>query len=224
MKKLFLTFSILFVLNGAHAQAVGDWSAPIALTDTLSFNTHQNLLSGTTMLFFEKRADTISPAAIYMKNVGSTQGEIPVLSNDTIEYRNPKPLDMGYYLNPNYYLLFESNENGNFDLYAMPFYEDYTFGAPYPILVSSDDETDLCLNTGSMQNGRRATWLSNDIVYTASIVLTNDSLQFAGIEMIDSGNCFHPVCTYNQVFWQKNGANDLQNISVNQRGRYMEFP
>ena len=106
--------------------------------------------------------------------------EIAVLSNDSITYRNPLPIVVDY---DNYYLLYESDQNGNFDIYAIEYLLNGNFGNTTQLTTTPDDESllEVSYNYGGSYFG---TWIANENVYVANIDF--NYISFENIEILDT--------------------------------------
>ena len=196
-KKLLLIIYICSGLIGQiFSQPANNWSEPFAITDSLSYNSSPNLLRGSGELFYEKKFDSLSHSSIYYQYIGGE--EIAVLSNDSINYRNPLPIEVDY----NYFLLYESDQNGNYDIYALEYFGIGSFGDTIQLTSAQYDENSLRVSYNSW-GSHFATWIANGNVYVANISDYSGDLSFENITIVDTGQCSNPVCAYNIVYWQR---------------------
>lgn len=196
MKKTAILFiSICFsLIKLIHGQSPWEWSEPVTITDSISFNSNPNLVSGTSMLFYEKKFEFQSPSSIYYTEIG-TDIEIAILSDETVTYRNPQPA-FGYYNHK--YLFFESDASGNFDIYALEYLGNGIFGDTIQITNTTEEESSL-----SIFLSRDATWLSYEQVNVAEFYLYQDSLYFDNVVIIDNQQSANPVLSYSGLIYQK---------------------
>jgi hypothetical protein len=204
MKKLSVVLLAMMLLgNLVQAQYIQGWSEPVSLTDSMSFNTNpvivvtEDFYYGDLLLFYEKQFSLESPKQIWMQNMtGPNNGqEMALLANDTITYRNPKILD-------NSFLIYESNLNGNFDIYGIEFDESGISGETFQLTNTSGDEKSLFILTNSYYSGLTC-WEYEGKILVSEILSNSGTLQFAEIDTLDSGDCHDPVCTYRYVAWCK---------------------
>ena len=71
MKKILLliNFVCFIQLSLIYSQPASDWSDPVLLTDTVSYNSNSNLFINSNDLFYEKKLDSLSPSGIYYQNI-----------------------------------------------------------------------------------------------------------------------------------------------------------
>ncbi len=206
MKKYLLLLAFIYVVQIDHIQCqpANNWSEPVILTDTVSYNSNPNLLINSHDLFYEKKFYPLSPTSIYYRDL-YYMNEIPVLSNDSISYRNPLPIIVEY---DNYYLMYESNQNGNYDIYAIEYFFNGNFGNTIQLTTTPDDESLLKVSY-NYEGSYFGTWIANENVYVANIDYYFGDLFFENIEILDTGNCSNPVCEYGDVYWQRFENNEF---------------
>jgi hypothetical protein len=204
MKKLRVVFlAMMLVGNLVQAQYIQGWSEPLRLTDTISFNTNpvialsEEYYSGDILLFYEKQFSLESPKQIWMQtlsgiNIGQ---EIALLANDTFAYRNPKIL----YSN---FLIYESNLNGNFDIYGIEFDESGIIGTPFQLTNTAGDEKSIYISSDGYDNGLTC-WEYEGKIFVSEIISNSGTIQFSEIDTLDSGDCHDPVCSFGYVAWRK---------------------
>ncbi len=122
MRKLVQLLTI-FISSLVHSQPFQGWSEPVRLTDSASYNTNPVIAvtpeyyEDNLLMFYEKQFTPESPKQIWMRKISEPMGEeTAILANDAVVYRNPQIIGFSY-------LVFESNLNGNFDLFGIKFDE-----------------------------------------------------------------------------------------------------
>jgi len=205
MKKI--TIIILFLLFPVFLNAQFDeWTDPVALTDSVSFNTNPNIIitddysSGGVFVFYEKKWNEDSPKEIYMRNITSMADEQLAVGDGIFEFRNPQ-LYKTEYSNCRYFLIYESDLSGNFDLYGIEFFEDATFSVPFRLTETEYDENSCYINIDYYYNN--IVWETNEQIRVSTFSLVSDTLQFNEIITIDTNACFDPVCCYEFIAWRK---------------------
>ncbi len=207
MKNAIFSISVFFFIGIAHAQFYPDWTEPVAITDSLSINSNPVVLTTTddqnndVFCFYEKRATGGSPSRIWYRNIYTMSDEQIVFNEDVFEFRNPNILVYPPYYDSRYFLVYESNQTGDFDLYGIEFFTDGTFGQPFNLTNTPGDESSCDLGGGYEFN--EACWKYEESILTSHISVIGDSLQFEEVYTIDTTNCFDPVCTQNYVLYRK---------------------
>ncbi len=207
MKKIILSISVLFLIGIAQAQFYAEWTEPVAISDSLSISSNPVVLTATensnndVFCFYEKKMSVDSPSQIWYRNIYLMTEEQLVLSDDVFEFRNPKILDFSPYYDSRYFLIYESNETGNYDLFGIEFFVDGSFGSPFNLTNTPGDENSCSLGGGYEYN--EACWKHEESILVSHISIVGDSLQFEEIFTIDTNICFDPVCTQEYVFYRK---------------------
>jgi len=200
MKKLIPIFLLLFS-SFVHAQYYQGWSEPVRLTDSTSFNTNPVIAvtgqywDGDLFMFYEKQFPLESSKQIWMLEISNPSGqEEVILANDTIVYRNPKILG-------NNFLIYECNQNGNFDIFGMKFDEFGNFEESFQLTNSPEDEKSFY--TPDYYTNLFGSWEYEDKIMVADYIEISDTLQLTAIDTLDTGDCHDPVCTSDYVAWRK---------------------
>lgn len=198
MKKLLISFLIIWpgFTIVVQSQPVEEWSTPSAFTDSSSYNSNPDMVAGTSVIFYEKKQEQGGASDIYCVNLDTYCGEIAVLSNDSITYRNPKGL-VTFSTN---YCLYESNESGNFELYAISFDDNCNFGNPIRLTYTPEDENSLMVNRFEY----KIAFLKGDKVTYAMIDIPFDSISLSDVQTIDTIPGTNPLISSGNFFWQRN--------------------
>ena len=163
MKKFTIIILFLSIPVFLNAQFC-EWTDPVALTDSVSFNTNPNIIitddyySGDVFMFYEKKWNEDSQKQIYMRNITSMADEQLAIGDGIFEFRNPQLYITGY-SNCRYFLIYESDLTGNFDLYGIEFFEDATFSVPFRLTETDYDENSCYINNDYYYN---VVWETNE--------------------------------------------------------------
>lgn len=207
MKKSILFISVFILFKFTQAQFYPNWTEAVAITDSLSINSNPDIVpimdnSGSDVFsFYEKRPTAGSPSQIWFRNIYTMTAEQLVFSNDIFGYRNPEVLVFSPFYNARYFLIYESNETGNFDLYCTEFFTNGSFGSSFQLTNTPDDENSCHIS--KIDYYHTACWETDESILIANISVAGDSLQFGEVYTIDTNNCFEPVCSEKYVFYRK---------------------
>lgn len=212
MKKLLLVILTFLNINFISAQN-GQWSNIISLSDSLHDNQNFDLVNAwyeispwyfsDSIFFAWEQVIDDSTTQILIKNFHSQNIPTPILHQTGVQFKNPKFMPMREYTSGKesvFYLFYESNQNGNIDIYYLKYFVDKTFSQPIPFAVSSVNEKDL--ETGTMN----VVWQSADTIFNSRL---NSNFNWTQPDVIDSGNCYLPVISNEDLFisWLKS-SND----------------
>jgi hypothetical protein len=205
MKKPALLFLVTVISSFVSAQSYPSWTEPVAFTDSLTINSNPAVLtipenSLDVFCFYEKKLSPGQSTQIWYRNIYTMEEEQLLLMADNSIYQNPQVLITSYY-GGRYFVFCESNISGNFEIYAMEFFEDGAFGDPIQLTNTEEDETSFYISESVYGNG--ACWKIEDSIQFANIVISNDVIHFGEIKTVDSGGCFDPICSENMVFYRK---------------------
>ena len=132
--KASLLLILVLISSYTYAQFYEDWTEPYAITDSLSINTSPDVLADTDILdgdvvvFYEKEISSNSTTQVWMRNLSTMEDEQEVLGTENKDFRNPKLLVFSPYYDTRCFIIYESDEAGNFDIYGIEFFEDGSFG------------------------------------------------------------------------------------------------
>ncbi len=137
-------FSVSFFLTIIAFAQWEPWSDPLSLTDSISYNANPVILVSytCTYMFYEKKQELNAPTMIYYRDIESMSEEQAVFNNPEYEYRNPRILYTAY---PSFLtlLIYETNTNGNFDIWAIELYEEISFGNPFQLTTTPENESSV---------------------------------------------------------------------------------
>jgi hypothetical protein len=202
-----LSLALVFIisLNG-YSQGFWEWTDPIPLTDSLSDNSNPYLLltsygyDASLLMFWEKRIDSLS-TAIYMDNILDEDTAAQVLYTPGVSYSNPQVINVKPYAGPDasFYLLFESNQNGNIDIYYKVGLLDGTYLEAVALTNSPSDEVSFTIGNehiywdGGPYLKDMLAYIRNDSLFARNLISESDSLYFDEEILIDVPSCSNPV-------------------------------
>lgn len=200
MKYTLLTLLPLLFCSLLQAQYTEDWSDPVPLTDSSSFNANPVTLvfETVTYLFYEKKLTEDGPVKIYYRDIKNMGDEMELLGDEVYSFRNPVIIG-SYYPNPDYCLLYESDLEGNFDIYALPFDEFMEFGDTYQLTFSVYDDN----NVSHSNDYGYTSWDMNGHIMAASLVIESDTVFLQNTTSIDSPGAFDPQCCAFRITYSK---------------------
>ncbi|MEN8225791.1 MAG: hypothetical protein ABFS05_10575, partial [Bacteroidota bacterium] len=186
MKVLISGVIFLFVISvSVKTQNFWEWTEPAALTDSISDNINADLYfnwdfgDDNVFMVWEKSFDSIS-TAIYFDNILDTNAPIAVISDSAIQYTNPRIINASNALYPDYqfHVLYETNQNGNIDIYCVTYLTDGSFTQAEAIVNTLSDELNFNVGVESLW------WPGDEICKNVVAYIKNDSL-FAIHQMQD---------------------------------------
>jgi len=215
-KQILLTLIIVIAGIKLSAQFYPDWTEPVEITDSLSVNSNPNVLLFYDMYgddlfcFYEKKHSEESPSQIWYRNVYTMEPEQQVFGNDTVEYRNPQCISYNPYSGARYFVIFESNQTGNYEIYGVEFFPSGSFGLPFNLTNTTSNENSLFINQSP--DWGTTCWKTEDELLVASLSPSGDTLQFDDIYTIDETNSFDPVCSSRYYVFYRKIINDSSQI------------
>jgi hypothetical protein len=191
--------------TGLFAQIYG-WSDPAPASDSVTDNRNailkDVLYNGDfTYLLFWERSEDPGSTSIYCRNIYEMDEPFPVVSGQNFHCTNPRIIETSYDNDTLFYLFYESDQNGNSDIY----YTIYTLnGFTEPVLFagSASDESHFRCNI----NGFMA-WKEGDKIKTARLYRDNSPFTITIPVTLDSSGCSMPDVSLaydpHYVVWHK---------------------
>ena len=186
-----------------HSQNYYEWGDPFPLTDSLSDNANPCIyvtgydMNADVLMFWERSIDT-THTEIWMDNIMDNDPPEVVLADSYIHYTHPKVLAANYYSTSDslVYLLYQTDQNGNQDIYFMTYHFNGTFSDPQPFATSPDDESQLSVGRNEFYDAsytakNLVAWISNGYLF-AKILAYDQGYFFTEAEIIDSATCSSP--------------------------------
>ncbi|RKY52038.1 MAG: hypothetical protein DRP93_08850, partial [Candidatus Neomarinimicrobiota bacterium] len=199
MKNYLLLISAFFIIGIAQAQYINEWLEPVAITDSISINSNPAILifynegNNDVFCFYEKRSSESSPSQIWYRNIYSMMDEQVFLSNDIFKFRNPKIFTYPTNYNSRYFLFYESNETGDFEIYGIEVFIDGTFGPSFQMTDNDMDNSSFFVTHDGYYE-MAACWKSGNSILFSNILFSGDTLLFEEIYTIDTTNSYDQVC------------------------------
>lgn len=188
MKKLYILIILLGVAANAQSQDTwGDtWGPPYPLTDSLTDNVNATLSilpqevwqPDTLYMLWERSSDPFS-TGIYARNLTTMAGPFMVAAQLNVHFKHPRVFRRGTG-DTLFYFSYETDMNGNWDLYYSILMKNEVALGPYPFIQSSLNERTL--NWG---NSMFFTWEKEGNIYAKEFF--SDTVHLAG------DSCHNPI-------------------------------
>ncbi len=200
MKNLFSLFTLLLLTFSLNAQLVEDWTAPVALTDS-TFNSSNPIVvllndNGVFEKYMIYEKYGASYREIWWKKISEPMSNEDMLIGGwpEFDYRNPQVLF-------NDFLVCEIDaQEGQADLWGFKIDGTGIVGTEFQLTNTEYDENSFFADP---YNSNFCCWVSEGNIYVAEPYISGDSIVFASVEIVDSFDCYDPVCKYNYVAWRK---------------------
>jgi len=193
---------IFLNISESNSQTFGEWETKTPLTDSVSDNVNPHILisydAGEAMMImvWEKSQDTNS-TAIYYRNLLNPEEPQVVISAPDVHFTHPKILKLYDSFDIHFYLFYQSDEDGNQDIYYMKYGFDGQFTGPFPFATGEFDQEDLVSenHTYFSKSGQERfvisslAWTSNSDLVTCNLEKNGDIFSFSEPEVLDTGNC-----------------------------------
>jgi len=184
MKNLYLL--ILFTLLVISGQSQETWGPPYPLTDSLTDNVNATLSivpgeiiqPDTLYMLWERSSDTLS-TAIYARNLTTMGGPFVVAAQLNAHFKHPRVFRRGTG-DTLFYFSYETDMNGNWDIYYSVLMKDASVLGPFPFIRSPQNEKNL--NFGDPQS---FSWEKEGKVYARNDI--SDTV------LLGSDSCMNPV-------------------------------
>jgi len=201
MKTIFPVFLLFFFFTfSVQAQLVEEWTEPVALTDS-TFNSSNPIVvllnnSGVfeTYMIYEKYGAPYRQ--IWWKKISEPMSgeEMLVGGWPEFDYRNPQVLY-------NNFLVCEIDaQEGQADLWGFKIDGTGLVGTEFQLTNTLSDERSFFADP---YNSNICCWESEGRIFVAEPYISGDSVLFTNIEIVDSVNCYDPICKNNYVAWRK---------------------
>ncbi|MCX6246823.1 MAG: T9SS type A sorting domain-containing protein [Bacteroidetes bacterium] len=185
MKKIYLLIFFLAMILSSHSQEI--WGPPFPLTDSLTDNVNPTLsiLPGdiiqpdSVFMLWERSSDTIT-TAIYARNLKTMGTPFLAAGQVNSHFKHPRVFRRGYSGDTLFLFSYETDMNGNWDLYYSILMKNETTLGPFPFIRSALNEKNL--NFGDPQS---FSWEKEGIIYVKATY--SDTTELA------AGNCANPV-------------------------------
>ena len=146
MKRFYI---FIFVMIVAKAQSQSVWGPPYPLTDSLTDNQNatltiipNELIQADTLYLLWERSTDMTSTSIYARNLKTMADPFPVISQSNVHFRHPR-----FYRwasgDTLLYVTYETDMNGNWDIYYSVVMRNLTALGPFPFIRSSLNEKSL---------------------------------------------------------------------------------
>ena len=203
MKYFLLPAFALIISPFCQAQYTEEWSDPVVLTDSLSFNSNPMVLvmETVTYMFYEKKFTVDGPSAVYYRDIKNMGDETELLGDPGYSFRNPVLVEFNN-PDPGYCMLYEADLDGNFNLYALRFDEFMNAAGNYQLTYTAGDENGMSY-TG---NTAFAVWENDGNIMAGKLIHEADTVYLQNISTVDNADCSRPVCTQTRILYSKLSA------------------
>ncbi|TRZ72748.1 MAG: T9SS C-terminal target domain-containing protein [Bacteroidetes bacterium] len=184
MKSLYIL--IIFLVFAASGQSQETWGPPFPLTDSLTDNVNVTLSivpgeffqPDTLYMLWERSSDPLS-TGIYARNLTTMAGPFMVAALLNVHFKHPRVFRRGTG-DTLFYFSYETDMNGNWDLYYSIFMKNEVALGPFPFIRSALNERSL--NFGDPQT---FSWEKEGEIFVKDV--TADTVRLA------SDSCSNPV-------------------------------
>ena len=201
MKNLaFLSCVFFTIVSSGYCQNMV-WTDPVPISDQLSDNINISMsprygnFTGDLWGVWEKRIDSYT-TAIYCRDFNTQASPFVLLSQPNVQYQHPEVLN---WLNGDtlFAVIYQTNQNGHWDIYCSKFLNNGTMSAPEPICNSAANEENFkyLSNFGIVWEQDGSIRFKNYIMGNATSGLTTVTL--------DQGDCHNPVLSSKYCAWEK---------------------
>ena len=205
---VFYSYLIFIFSYSCYSQSL-NWSVPQSLTDSLSDNNNPIVItiSDKGFMFWEKSTDSLS-TAIYMRNITDMNEPVELLDSNDVHYRNPQFIRFSGNPMPDtlFYMLYETDQNGNFDIYYLKYCQDGNFYGPEPAIVTPNNDQHL-----RVEGGKLVWEQEGNIMYSHIEGPFGGPYSFTEPIIIDENDCLNPVIGPISIAYEKS-VNDTSQI------------
>lgn len=202
-------FSLVILLAySATAQDIYDWSDPIPVTDSLTFNSQPSgwLVDYTEFgVFYEKRFCDTCNANIWYRSLTTMEPEKQIISG-VANYESPL-FYQSHNNNFKGYLIYLSDSLGNTEVFVSKIGNDFRITETTQLTHSTANESHLVLSTGS--NTHYLGWLENQKAWISTIEYSNIEFTLSDSFVIDSGMINDYQLANSKAFFQKTEHDSL---------------
>lgn len=202
MKNLYLFLLIYLSSASIGFGQTMVWTDPIPITDSLTNNINVNMpgmfmynADTTIYAVWEKSVDA-SSTAIYGRNILTMSAPFLILSQPNVHFRHPRVFNWASG-DTILLVLYETDQNGNWDIYYSKYLKNGTLSPPVPVCNSSADEKNF-----SYRDGFGISWEQDGAIMFRNFVI-NGYPAPPTTTTLDQGNCHNPALSADICSWQK---------------------
>jgi len=209
MNKSTLFILLLFTMISTRGQQFYVWIDPIPVTDSLSDNLNASIslpelffsYTDSVYMVWEKPMDGTT-TAIFCRNLSSMGAPFQLLSQPDVHFRNPK---IGQFQNADtlLYVYFETNLNGNWDVYYVKYLSNSTVSQPVPVRATPSDEINYAFFPSL-----GLTWEEDGKIMFQDFHLPGEMPGVSDPVIVAQGDCHFPVLSDRFCAWEKYNPGD----------------
>lgn len=191
---------ILLIFIGSSSLK-SQWELPIAISDSLSNNTNPILYLyakpiNDILMIWEKSFDSTA-TSIHYKYLSPISSQITLLDQENVHFKNPNIMEGTLELNSQFYLFYETTQNGINEIYYLKYLNSGEFSDPIPFFTQT-------INIEQMHaSGRIITWIQNGNVVFSERKYSNGIGYFTVPKVMDSDSCRQPISNDGIIAWIK---------------------
>jgi hypothetical protein len=208
-----IIFIFLFKTNST-GQPFWEWEAKTPLTDSVSDNINPHLLisydaSEAMMIMVWEKSTDANSSAIYYTNLLNPEEPRVVASEPGVHFTHPKILKLYDSFDFHFYVFYQSDQDGNQDIYYMKYGFDGQFTGPFPFATGESDQEDFVSEnqTYFAKSGQEryvvssVAWTSDGDLVTSNLEKNGDVFSFSDPVVLDTGNCSSPAIVNDQMIY-----------------------
>jgi hypothetical protein len=207
MKNIFFfLFACSLSVSLGYGQPQTVWTDPINITDSLADNTNVSMLEQMdyytdSIYSVWERAVDASSTALYGRNLMTMSEPFVILSQPNVRFRNPRVFS---WISGDTVLivLYETNMNGNWDIYSSKVLKDGSVAPPVAVCNSSASEKNY-----KYVFGPGIVWEQNGAIMIKKYSIGGNP-SIAPPVTLDQGNCYNPALSSDFCAWEKVIGND----------------
>jgi hypothetical protein len=200
-------------------QGFYDWGERFPLTDSVSDNMNPHLVliynynsNQEKMNMVWEKSEDASSSAIYYDDLLTPDEPQAIVSEPGVHFTHPKILKVNgdEFL---FYVFYQSDENGNQDIYYIKYGADGMFTGPFPFATNEFDEQEFVTDNepyfkkSSLDRDVVSSfaWTSGGELFTSDLENNGNVYTFSDPVLIDGATCTNPVVVTNQMIYYIRG-------------------
>ena len=207
MKWLVFCF-LIFAISYIYADS--NWSVPVSVSDATTDNTNCTTgffdfngdYSPDSLFMFWEKSSAANSTAIYYRDLYSMSEPKLVLSQQNVHFTHPQIMKSAQN-DTLFYLFYETDQNGNKDIYFLKYMKDGKFSTPSPFRTTANDDKNIFTTSFAI------VWIEDDDLYYSEFDYYN---YFSAPLLIDENGCANPVLHESgYMAWEKSiqGQSDI---------------
>lgn len=206
MNRCYILFILLIMVVPSGIAQYFIWTEPVPVTDSVRDNINCSIQmsdpmnTGDSVYIVWEVSEEAGSTDIYARNLSSMAAPFPLLSQPGVHYRNPKKISF-WEFQVQFYLFYETDINGNWDIYYVEYMTDGTLSDPVPVCVSPSDETNL------QYSYEQISWQSGDSIMVQDFSIWSGFPPGSQPHLLDAGGCQNPAFSGYFCAWEKEENN-----------------